>query len=1029
MSIIRFFKRFPFRILLTFWIVIILTPEEICAQEFGRNKPGYKLFDYKVYETPNFEIYHYLKNDSLLDELARRAEEWYRLHQRVLKDTIEEKNPIIFYSNHSDFQETSAVSGTVSVGTGGVTEALKRRVILPVAATNAQTDHVLGHELVHAFQYHMIIEGDSTNLNNMNNLPLWMVEGMAEYLSIGSVDPHTAMWMRDAILNDDFPTLKQLSQGYQYFPYRWGQAFWSLVAKAWGEEIIAPIFLETAKIGYEKAIEKYLNMSAENFSALWKTSTENYYRTFFKDSIDLLAGEKILFGGNAGDMNLSPSISPDGKQVVFLSEREVISLDLFLADVETGEIIRKLTKEINSHEVDALNYLESAGTWSPDGTRFAFSVFEKGENQLIILNAKNGRIVDQIFIPGVPAFNHPSWSPDGESILVAGIVNGESDLYRYYIGSGRVDQITDDRFSYIHPSWSPDGRYIVVSTDKREEEIPYANLNFNLALIDLENENQIEILPLFHGAKNLNPLFSSDGKKVYFLSDCDGFRNLYLYELETGNVYRLTDYLTGISGITHYSPAISIARESDEIAYSYYFNGKYSIYTADLSDFEMVEVSPDYLDLRAGTLPPAIEVRQNLIDANLEDRESYEIKNPEPFIEKKYKPKFKLDYISNVSIGTAINSNRMGTGMAGSVFAIFGDMVGNNQMYVSLAINGEVYDFGGQVAYMNQKRRLNWGASVSHIPYQYVTAGIQYGDTLPVDDGYYLVDKILLDQIRIFEDRISMFAYLPFSTTRRMELGASQAWYYYRIDRWETIYDAFTGYYMGQRRKKLDAPDGFNMQRLDIAYVTDNSVFGFASPLSGHRSRLQIEKYFGEFGFFTTYVDLRKYFRIRPLTLAARAVQFGRYGRGAETGMMSPIYLGYPWFIRGYDNNKIYDNMSIEETNYVANQLYGSQIVLGNVELRIPVTGPKRMAPIKMNSIMSELALFLDAGMAWTSDNDLSLKYDITEPMSKIPVYSVGASLRLNLMGAIVIEPYYAWPFQGNGLNKGSFGINFIPGW
>jgi len=203
MMIIRFL------VLIGFCLTIVRTP--LHAQEFGRNKPGYKRFEYKVYETPNFEIYHYFENDSLLNELARRSEEWYRLHQRVLKDTIKDRNPIIFYENHSDFQETSAISSTVSVGTGGVTEALKNRVIMPVAATNAQTDHVLGHELVHAFQYNIVIQGDSTNLNNLNNLPLWMVEGMAEYLSIGSVDPHTAMWMRDAILNDDFPTLKKLS--------------------------------------------------------------------------------------------------------------------------------------------------------------------------------------------------------------------------------------------------------------------------------------------------------------------------------------------------------------------------------------------------------------------------------------------------------------------------------------------------------------------------------------------------------------------------------------------------------------------------------------------------------------------------------------------------------------------------------------------------------------------------------------------------------------------------------------------------
>ena len=130
-----------------------------------------------------------------------------------------------------------------------------------------------------------------------------------------------------------------------------------------------------------------------------------------------------------------------------------------------------------------------------------------------------------------------------------------------------------------------------------------------------------------------------------------------------------------------------------------------------------------------------------------------------------------------------------------------------------------------------------------------------------------------------------------------MEFGASHAWYYYRIDRWESMYDAYTGYYLGQKRKKLNAPDGFNMQRLDAAFVSDNSIFGFASPLSGHRGRIQVEKYFGDFGHFTTYADFRKYFRISPITLAARVIQYGRYGRGAEDGMLYPLYMGYPWSV------------------------------------------------------------------------------------------------------------------------------------
>ena len=144
-----------------FWLVLILllftligNSIDVQAQYFGQNKVRYKNLKFKVYETPHFDLYYYLKNDSLVQRFAKEAEVWYELHQQVFRDTFLNKNPFILYSNHPDFQQTTALSGEIGVGTGGVTEGLKNRVIMPISQVNHQTRHVLGHELVHAFQYH-----------------------------------------------------------------------------------------------------------------------------------------------------------------------------------------------------------------------------------------------------------------------------------------------------------------------------------------------------------------------------------------------------------------------------------------------------------------------------------------------------------------------------------------------------------------------------------------------------------------------------------------------------------------------------------------------------------------------------------------------------------------------------------------------------------------------------------------------------------------------------------------------------------
>ena len=259
--------------LLLIWFIIPGVVAE--AQYFGRNKPSYRKFEFDVVQTPNFELYHYMKNDSLLKSISCWSENWYSMHQTIFRDTFLTRNPLIFYTTHADFQQTNTISSLIGTGTGGVTESLKNRVIMPVASSLAQTDHTLGHELVHAFQYNLFLNPDTMRKLSINNVPLWMIEGMAEYLSIGSVDPNTSIWMRDAILSNDFPTLKQLSTDSRYFPYRWGQSFWAMAGKTWGDTIIMPLLKKTAELGVNEAVKKVLGYEESTISALWRLASRN----------------------------------------------------------------------------------------------------------------------------------------------------------------------------------------------------------------------------------------------------------------------------------------------------------------------------------------------------------------------------------------------------------------------------------------------------------------------------------------------------------------------------------------------------------------------------------------------------------------------------------------------------------------------------------------------------------------------------------------------------------------------------------
>lgn len=997
------------------------------SQYFGRNKVNYRNISFEVLETPHFEFYHYLKNPVTRDRFAQNTEHWYRMHQEIFVDTFEEKNPFILYNTHADFQQTNTISGLIGVGTGGVTEALKNRVILPMMESNWQTDHVTGHELVHAFQYNLVRTSDSLSLQSLNNLPLWMVEGLAEYMSIGTEDVLTAIWLRSAVVNNSLPTLRDLTNKPDlYFPYRWGQAFWAYVTGIYGDRIIKPLFISTGRYGYQEAIRNVLGIDDKLFSERWQEAIRNVYSPVISGRSGGPLGNEIVSKRNAGEINVVPSISPDGRLLAFWTEKDIFNIDLYLADASSGSIIKKVTTGGFAAHIDEYSSYESSVAWSPDSKRLAFVAFSKGRNRLLIVDDR-GKIKEEIEIPNILGFSNPTWSPDGKTIVVTGLIDGQSDLYAYSLDTKTVRQLTNDRYSDLAPSYSPDGKWIVFSTDRLSignKAVQHVYWH-NVALYNVQT-GTIRVLDFFGGANNLNPVFGNDNRTIYFLSDRDGLRNLYSVDIENNSISQHTDFATGITGITLFSPAISVSRQTGQLVYSYYTpSGDYSVFSIPVSNLRKTDVTNAGVDKRTAMLPPTDRGGSNIVQRNIENA-PYPLVSPDLFVSKPYRSKFQLDYLSNGGgIGVSTGGG-FGAGVAGGINGIFSDMLGEHQLYASLNVNGEVYDFGGQFAYFNQNQRLNWGAAISHIPYVSGLQGLAF-DSLLINGDTVEVLNLSTDILRTFQDQVSLFTSYPFSQIKRVELGASFARYYYRLDRYSDFYTP-DGFYITSMRDKLPTPKGFNFGQAYVAFVGDNSNFGVASPLTGHRFRFEAAQYYGIANMQSLLGDYRRYFRLAPVTFATRNMFAGRFGRDAESGILPPFYIGDPYFIRGYEAVDFAEDATGNELTI--NDLLGSRFFVTNAEIRLPLTGPERLSAIRSRFLFTELNLFTDGGIAWGKITSPSsdLKSGIIEKLDRF-IVSSGISLRINFFGYLILEPYYAIPWNNGGWKNGHFGLNFIPGW
>jgi len=924
--------------------------------QFGQNKVMYERYDFEVFNTPHFEIHNYLKNDTVLFNLGQLSERWYLRHFAIFSDSLE-NSPIILYNNTTDFKQTTVISGIIGVGTGGVTEGLRSRVVIPVMVSNKETDHVLGHEMVHVFQYNLVREDDSLSFQSLMNTPLWMIEGMAEFLSIGSSDNRTSMWMRDAVINDDIPSIKNLTRKPgDYFPYRYGHAFWAYVTGVWGDNMMQPLFYLSLKHGMEYAVKTLLKVDSDSLSVLWENSIKNHYKEFLVDTISPI-GEIMFNTKSGGEINLSPVLSPDGKYITFLSNKNVINVDLLLAETETNRIISKLTSSLRKTHIDDFNYIEDAGSWSPDGKQYIMTTFSKGTNKFLIATLHKNKVKStrEIEVKGVDALINPEWSPDGKTILFNGLVKGKSDLYLYDLENGNVEQLTNDLYSDLQPLWSTDGNEIAFISDRGPDSNIDKQIYGSYRLCVLKRESkQIIVYNLFPGADIFSPQYSTHDSSLYFLSNADGFRNLYRYHLHSGEVFKLTKFATGISGITDLAPAYSVASETGEVAYTIYRDGNYEIFKAKPEDFLQIPVNPYEVNLDAESLAPGKNRIFNLVDHNL----NYDKVFPEDsFKVQEYDPKFELEYVGSSGFGVAQSS--YGTFVSGGVSMLFSDMLKHHQIYTMININGEIYDFGGQLAYINSKKRITWGSSFSHFPYKGMYYRRSIEEIVP-DSLYRIVENY--DLVRVFEENLSLFSQYPISSKLRFEGGLSYARYSYRID--SITY--YNGYYQNST-KVDDVPSPYNVGSGYIAIVGDNSSFGITSPMMGYRYRFQIGQMFDKYDITTLSFDIRKYIFIKPISIAFRVLHYGRYGKNANS--LYPLYLGNEYLIRGYNYNAFYKASEAHSSGSLdVNNTSGSKIVVFNSEIRFPFTGIKRLSLIKSGYLFSDIILFFDAGVSWTTD-------------------------------------------------------------
>jgi hypothetical protein len=827
-------------------LIILLAAALNIGYSFGKNKINYYDSDWKVIDTPHFTIYMTAELSALSNKIISTAEEIFSNYTVILQYTPVNKIKVVIYDNQIDFQQNNISESWIGESTGGFTEFIKGRVVIPYSGNYSLFHHIFAHELCHAFQAMIWGEGViSMYLIKDIQVPLWMIEGAAEYASIG-VDPECEMMVSDGILNGTLPSLKDLSEEWNlnptqyYFIYKEGQIFYRFAEEKYGKEIF-PLVMHS--IGVYKDLQGIMTnvfktdmdkLNAEFMDYLRK----KYYPAVTNLTPAQIAGNKLMPFDSYFNMN---PVYIDSNRIAFISDR-MIYPSIVIFNKATGSMERIIKGGFDEDYLEFHYGARNNLSVSADG-KLCF-ISRSGGKDVIHIYDMSTKKVKTISLP-MRVIDSPDISSDGTKIVFSAAKFDSYDIYIYSLADDKLTQVFDDPYYDTQPRWI-DNDTIVFVSDRAEKGGKKDNDLFIYSLASGKFLKSIDT-----GYSDTFPTVSPDRTQIAFIMNTI-HPALMIYCLTNDAVY---EQFIPDGGV--FSPAFSKTGTNSTIVYTYYQDSTFNIY-----EYKPVLKTPGGFKLNQGPFTFRL----------LPD-----FKTPFPVTNRNYGIELSMDSL----FGLITFNSSAGAALLGVLN--LSDLLGNHRIQVLmdmvLSLNTNVLEhINFDVSYFFLKYRSDFGVRV----YMYSNYFYEFSSF----QSFFDMEKAYRQTWGVF----FLYQY-PFDTFNRIEASIGEKDFTF-IDSVVQIGSNYI-YNLSQQHRDL----------FRIAYVHDSTLWDYTGPVDGVRFEISLTKGFKLFqtsiSFERFLVDYRMYLLITPgYSLAFRGVAGLNMGYDKDE---IPFYVGGFNSIRGYD--------------------------------------------------------------------------------------------------------------------------------
>lgn len=529
----KYLVRFAFSAL-AFFVLSSTAQAQVSAVEFSKNRVQYQKFNWRYYQTENFNTYFSQDGLEIGKYVAQVAEKELPQLEEFIEYGLQRRANIAVYNNFDELQQSNIGLGVDWQNTGGVTKLVNNKMLVFFDGNRNTLRRQVRQGIAQVLVQNLLFGDDlgemATN-QTLLDLPKWLTDGYIAYAA-ETWNPQLDDQLKSALLSGNYNNFYQFAFEK---PLLAGHSFWYYFGNKYGTG-------KTTYLLYLARIYRNLNNGSQKIA---KKKFKDVLRDFMTEQSQLyykdIRGRRIV---PKGQLSVTEEI---GKKdfIRFNANPQARSFTYAVVEFKRGKYSVVLQENFVNRKVllqfgtrskeDEINPNYPILAWDGKGTRLAVLYSEQGKIKLFVYDIVNRIKTVKQELTQFDQVQDMKYMLDANTLIFSAVKGGQTDVFVYKIEKQTTEQITNDVYDDLDATFVafPNKTGIMFSSNRPSANAVNSDTampsRYNIFLVDNWNKSEFKQISQLTNTRFGNARFPSqyNASHFTFVSDENGINNRY----------------------------------------------------------------------------------------------------------------------------------------------------------------------------------------------------------------------------------------------------------------------------------------------------------------------------------------------------------------------------------------------------------------------------------------------------------------------------------------------------------------------